>query len=79
MVQNANDEELEILKKRLLSRYELENIGKSYIAEISPPHKQNAQQQKLIALLPYAPQPLMDALLVKLEELRAYTDSLDKL
>jgi len=78
MVQTANDEELEVIKKRLLTKYEASEILKSY--EVSETQMmKNDIKDDVIHLLEYAPRPLLESLFLKLKDLKGYTIDLDKL
>ena len=77
IVQNANDEELEIIYKRLLTKYDLEQI-KSHYEE--PTHTRKAtKREQIINLLAYAPDVLIDSLLLKLEDMKKFTYDLEKI
>lgn len=78
MVQLANDEELEVIKKRLLSKYEASEILKNYEVDDSNWMK-NDIKNDIIHLLDYAPDPLLESLLAKLKDLKSYTIDLDKI
>jgi len=78
MVQTANDDELEVIKKRLLTKYEASEILKSY--EVSETQMmKNDIKDDVIHLLEYAPRPLLESLYLKLKDLKGYTIGLDKL
>jgi len=77
VVQNANAAELEIIKKRLLTKYKLEEI--QYSVEENSSVKKEGTQEQVIALLSYAPEVLLNSLLIKLEDMKQYTKELTKL
>ena len=78
MVQSANDEELEIIKKRLLTKYEASEILRDY--EIGEKQSiKNDIKNDIIHLLEYAPAPLLESLFIKLKDMRSYTRDLDKI
>jgi len=77
-VQNANNEEIEIIKKRVLAKYELDNILLGYVEEKTMHHK-DVKKAQVISLLSYAPAPLLDSLLVKLEEIKQYSHEIHSL
>lgn len=75
IVQNANDEELEIIKKRLLTKYKLDKVIKDYMQETDTQVTEGKKEQ-VIKLLAYAPASLLDSLLVKLEDIKQYTQEI---
>jgi transcriptional regulator with XRE-family HTH domain len=78
MVQTANDEELEIIKKRLLTKYKASEILKNYETDDSQRIK-NTIKDDVIYLLEYAPEPLLESLFFKLKDLQTYISDLDKI
>jgi len=78
MVQTANDEELEVIKKRLLTKYEASEILKSYEVGETDWMKSDIKDD-VIHLLEYAPAPLLESWVAKLKDLKSYTIGLDKL
>lgn len=78
MVQTANDEELEVIKKRLLTKYEASEILKRYEADETQMMK-NDIKDDVIHLLEYAPKPLLESLFFKLKDLKGYILDLDKI
>lgn len=78
MVQTANDEELEIIKKRLLTKYEASEILKRYETDDSQRIK-NSIKDDVIYLLEYAPEPLLESLFLKLKDLQTYIYGLDEI
>lgn len=78
MVQTANDEELEIIKKRLLTKYEASEILKRYETDDSQRIK-NSIKDDVIYMLEYAPEPLLESLFLKLKDMQTYIYDLDKI
>jgi len=78
LVQNATTEELALLKQRLLTRYEVENLSHSYVAESTHTYG-NTKQEELITLLDYAPAPLLNTLIVKLKDIKAFSEEIKKM
>ena len=78
LVQNANDVELEIIKKKVLTKYELETMLVSYVEEKNIPH-QNTKKGQVMSLLSYAPDPLLDSLIIKLKEIKQYSHDIENI
>jgi len=78
MVQTANDEELEIIKKRLLTKYKASEILKRYETDDSQRIK-NSIKDDVIYMLEYAPEPLLESLFLKLKDMQTYIYDLDKI
>ncbi len=77
IVQNASNEELEVIRKRLLTKYKLDEVQYPSAKDIDV--GKDTKKEKVLNLLAYAPEPLLNSLLIKLEDIKQYTHELGKL
>ena len=76
IIQRANDKELEIMKKRLLDKLEIDNIlNTKNKAKLST---KSDSKTKIIELLDYAPLPLVESLLITLKSFEELTKNMVK-
>lgn len=78
MVQVANDEELAVIKKRLLTKYEASEILKNYEVKDDTEAMKKGIKDDVIHLLEYAPTPLLESLFIKLKDIKSYVSDLDR-
>jgi transcriptional regulator with XRE-family HTH domain len=73
MLKTSSKEEIDILK----TKFNLKFNDASMVAESKNGYdKQNTLEKELIALLPYAPKPLMENFVNKLKEIKAFNEDL---
>ncbi len=73
ILKTANDEEIEIIK----NKFNLSTGNSSLVKEPNSPYnKTNTLHDELIALLPYAPNPLIKNIIEKLKEIKELNDNI---